>query len=167
MKNLLHFSFCTALPFLLSFTLGRPASGTIDTPGRFVDIVPCELLSAEQVETILPGHDEGFTAMSGGSLMKGVDSYQCSYTNENIDLFTVIVHVAANAELFDWIKPHLSSDDTELKIGDGGYLRSSADEIKLEVSKGFKVIELNLMAPGASKKADAMIKIASILLEKI
>ncbi|OGU76341.1 MAG: hypothetical protein A2V93_06340 [Ignavibacteria bacterium RBG_16_34_14] len=89
------------------------------------DIVPCELLTAEQVETVLPGSDEGYTTMSGGSLMEGVDSYQCSYTNDKFDLFTVIVHVAVTGKDFDWIKPKESIRDSyedarDLNIGDGG-----------------------------------------------
>lgn len=167
MKTLYRLFFYAVLPILLSFTPGfQPGTGNSDLK-ILTDIVPCELLSGEQVETVLPGHDEGFTAHSGGSLMNGVDSYQCSYTNEKMDLFTVIVHVAADEDKFSWIKPTSSSSGTELKIGDGGWLDSEQDELKLEASKGLKVIELNLMAPNAPEKTDALIKIASALLDKI
>ncbi|HSD62922.1 MAG TPA: hypothetical protein VLB50_03960 [Ignavibacteriaceae bacterium] len=134
---------------------------------KIIDIVPCELLTSEQVETVLPGHDEGYTALSGGSLMKGVDSYQCSYANEKTDILTVIVHVAADKDKFDWIKPQPSSSETEIKIGDGGWLSSEPNELRLEASKGLKVIELNLMADDAQTKTDALIKLASILIDKI
>lgn len=166
MKKSLN-SLCLAMLFLILLTMGfKPESGNNDL--KFLrDIVPCELLTGEEVETVLPGHDEGFTAHSGGSLMEGVDSYQCSYTNEKMDLFTVIVHVAADKEKFSWIKPESSSSGTELKIGDGGWLDSEKDELKLEASKGLKVIELNLMAPNAPEKTDALIKVASALLDKI
>jgi len=152
--------------FLLLITLGFLSDNDDNISENPTDIVPCELFTSEQVSTVLPGHDEGFTAKSGGSLMKGVDSYQCSYTNDNTDLFTVIVHVAANEERFSWIKPDLTLG-TKIKLGDGGCLISESDELKLEASKGLKVIELDLIAPGAKEKSDALIKLASVLLEKI
>lgn len=151
----------------LSFLTAFDADNSGKKISTLLDIVPCELLTSEQVETVLPGHDEGYTALSGGSLMKGVDSYQCSYTNKNTDLLTVIVHVAANEERFSWIKPQPSSSKTEVKIGDGGWLLSDSNGLKLEASKGLKVIELNLMAADAQTKTDALIKLASILLDKI
>ena len=166
MKCINYFSFITPLIILMLLFTGYKTSGKHES-GMPADIVPCELLTAEQVETVLPGHDEGFTAHSGGSLMKGVDSYQCSYSNDKLDLFTVIVHVAADQEKFDWIKPGSSSEGTALKIGDGGWLISDKDELKLKASKGLKVIELDLMTAEAMKNTDALIKIAAILLDKI
>ncbi len=156
------FLLCLTLPFAAGFN-----PNINETKGIIKEIVPCELLTSEQVETVLPGHDEGYTALSGGSLMKGVDSYQCSYSNANTDIFTVVVHVAADEERFSWIKPHSSSLTTDLKIGDGGTLFTQSDELKLEASKGLKVIELDLMAAKAESKTDALIKLASALLEKI
>jgi hypothetical protein len=166
MKSLKQFSFFTSL-IILTLLLTGYQFGRKDNLKMPHDIVPCELLTDEQVETVLPGHDVGFTAHSGGSLMKGVDSYQCSYSNDKLDLFMVIVHVAADKEKFDWIKPGSSSEGTELKIGDGGRLIIDNDELKLEASKGLKVIELDLMTSDAVKYSDALIKIASILMDKI
>lgn len=150
---------------ITAMLLFLPVSAAFDI--AITDIVPCELLTGEQVETVLPGHDEGYTALSGGSLMKGVDSYQCSYANDKTDIFTVIVHIAADKEKFDWIKPHASSEKTEVKLGDGGWLSSETNDLNLEASKGLKVIELHLMAADASTKKDALIKLAAILLDKI
>lgn len=166
MKHPKYLSFFPSLVILALLMTGYIFSSNLDLKMPN-DIVPCELLTNEQVETVLPGHDEGFTAHSGGSLMEGVDSYQCSYSNEKLDLFTVIVHVAADKEKFDWIKPGSSSEGTALKIGDGGWLISNKDELKLKASKGLKVIELNLMTAEAEKNTDALIKIAAILLDKI
>jgi hypothetical protein len=136
------------------------------------DIVPCELLTVKQVETVLPGTDEGFTASSGGSLMKGVDSYQCSYSDEAYNLFTVIVHVAATKDDFDWIKPRESIGDDykdahKLTSGDGGWLYGSPDDMKVEVVKGYKVLELHLISPFAGEKGDALVELAKILINKI
>jgi len=136
------------------------------------DIVPCELLTLEQVKTVLPGSSEGYTAASGGSLMKGVDSYQCSYTNDKLNLFTVIVHIAVTGEDFNWIKPKDSIRDSyedarELNIGDGGWLYGKPDDMKVKVAKGYTVVELELMSDNAKEKENALVELASILIEKI
>jgi len=139
---------------------------------NLTDIVPCKLLTSEQVTTVLPGHDDGFTANAGGSLMEGVDSYQCSYTNDKYDLFTVIVHVATNQEQFDWIKPKKSisemyEDAVKLSVGDGGWLYGEQDDMKLKASIGYTVIELELMSQNAGEKGDAMVGLAKILISKL
>jgi hypothetical protein len=137
------------------------------------DLVPCELLTAEQVETVLPGSDEGYTAASGNSLMEGVKSYQCSYNNDKYDLFTVIIHVASSEKDFEWIKPKDSSirdsyeDAKKLQIGDGGWLYGDPNDMKVEVAKGFSVIQLELSSDKAKEKGDALIELAVILVKKI
>lgn len=162
MKRLLQYSVLFVIPLLFSFTIGF----------LYADIVPCELLTSEQVETLLPEHDGGYTAASGGSLMKGVDSYQCSYSDEKYNLFTVIVHVAKTKDDFDWIKPRKSIPEiyegaVKLSVGDGGWLYGEKDDMKVTVSKGFTVLELELMYPNAEEKSDAMVALAKILMKKI
>jgi hypothetical protein len=163
MKRLLQYSVLFVIPLLFSFTIGF----------HNADIVPCELLTSEQVETVLPGHDDGFTAASGGSLMKGVDSYQCSYSDEDYNLLTVIVHVAVDKENFDWIKPkpkvikEIHKNVKDLNIGDGGWLFGSPDDMQLKASKGFTVLELELMSPNAGEKGDALVELAKILMKKL
>jgi hypothetical protein len=139
---------------------------------NFEDINLCELLSKDQVETVLPGADEGYTAARGESLMKGVKSYQCSYNNDKYDLFTVIIHVASSEKDFDWIKPKKNIRDSyedakELKIGDGGWLYGNPDDMKVEVSKGFSVIQLELSCENAKEKSDALVELAQILVKKL
>ncbi|MGE5861236.1 MAG: hypothetical protein ACM34J_11820 [Ignavibacteria bacterium] len=136
------------------------------------DLVPCELLTAEQVETVLPGSDEGYTAASGNSLMEGVKSYQCSYNNDKYDLFTVIIHIASSEKDFEWIKPKKSiresyEDAKKLQIGDGGWLYGNPDDMKVEVAKGFSVIQLELSSDKAKDKGNALIELAAILVKKI
>ncbi|MGE5797121.1 MAG: hypothetical protein ACM34N_10065 [Ignavibacteria bacterium] len=136
------------------------------------DLVPCELLTAEQVETVLPGSDEGYTAASGNSLMEGVKSYQCSYNNDKYDLFTVIIHIASSEKDFEWIKPKKSiresyEDAKKLQIGDGGWLYGNPDDMKVEVAKGFSVIQLELSSDKAKEKGNALIELAAILVKKI
>jgi hypothetical protein len=178
MKKWQKYPLFLIVSLIFSFTMacgdGGKNEGTKDKTKNLnsSDIVPCELLTAEQVETVLPGADEGYTAMSGGSLMEGVDSYQCSYTNEKYNIFTAIVHVAATGEDFDWIKPKESisnsyEDARELNIGDGGWLYGTPDDMKVEVAKGYTVIELHLMSDNAKEKGNALVELASILVKKI
>ncbi len=131
------------------------------------DTAPCELLNSEQVESILPGHDEGYSPLSGGSLMDGIDSYQCTYTNDQSGILLVILHIAADKEKLDWIKSHSVSLTKEINIGDGGWISSDTTEIKIVATKGLKVIKLQLISSEANKKKDKLIKLASDLLTKL
>ena len=140
-----------------------------DNPGG---IEPCELLTSEQVSTVLPGHDEGYVAHSGGSLIEGVDSYQCSYSDEGLSLFTVILHVAVDKKRFDEIKLdpstyRMDKSVRELKIGDGGWLYGEPDDMKLKAEKGFTVLEFELLAKNAGDKKDKLVELASSIMKKI
>ena len=135
-----------------------PASGKIQ---------PCKLLTAAQVATVLPDHDDGMVALAGGSLMKGVDAYQCSYSNKDMNILTVVLNVAENEERFSWIKPSEGShrDDRKIEIGDAGWAYGDADDLKVRVVKGLTVIDLELMAPGAQGKSAAMIELARVIVQ--
>jgi hypothetical protein len=69
--------------FAFSLTRGNTDKNNKTEGDNLKDIKPCELLTSEQVTTVLPGHDEGYVAKDGGSLIEGVDSYQCSYCNDS------------------------------------------------------------------------------------
>ena len=128
-------------------------------------IQPCKLLTSDQVATVLPGHDGGMVAHSGGSLAKGINAYQCSYTNKNTDLMTVILNVAENDEDFSWIKPSEGShrDHRKIEVGDAGWVYGDPDDLKVEVVLGRTVIDLELMATGAQQKSAAMIELARVI----
>lgn len=132
-------------------------------------IQPCKLLTSAQVSTVLPGHDGGMVAHSGGSLTKGIDAYQCSYVNRSAGLMTVILNVAQNEELFSWIKPSEGShrEHRKIDIADRAWVYGEEDDLRIEVVKGLTVLELKLMDKGAQAKSDAMIELARILVEKI
>ncbi len=66
---------------------------------------PCALLSDAQVAEVLPGAKAGMNTHSGGSLIDGVDAYQCTWINDSADMLTVILNVARNAERFADIRP--------------------------------------------------------------
>lgn len=137
-------------------------------------IAPCELLSAAQVATVMSGADEGYVAADGGSLIDGVDSYQCSYSNPDTDLFTVILTIAESGERFEDIEPNPSLSRQmypeafrEIQVGSGGWLAGEADDMKLTAVKGYAVIALELMAPDAGAKGDALVDLASAIAAKL
>jgi hypothetical protein len=172
MKNWSKYPLILLFSFILACgNEGRNKDLEEENPGSS-EIVPCELLTIEQVKTVLPGSGEGFTASSGESLMKGVKSYQCSYSDEKYHLLTVIVHVASAKEDFDWIKPRENigddyKDARKLNIGDGGWLYGDPEDMKVKVVKGYTVVELNLSSDDASEKGDSLIELASIVVKKI
>ncbi len=128
-------------------------------------IQPCRLLTSAQVATVLPGHDDGMVTNSGGSFMKGVDDYQCSYTNRETHLLTVVLNVAQNEERFSWIKPSEGThrEHRKIDVGDAGWVYGTANDLKVEAVKGLTVIDLELMGPGAQEKSAAMIELARVI----
>jgi hypothetical protein len=143
-----------AAPLLL---FGSPLSTHAPVPA----LDPCKLLSKAQVETVLPGNDGGEIAHSGGSLIAGVDAYQCSYTSKDIHIFTVIVNVAVDDRRFDEIKPHfMSGEATKVPVGDGGWLRGEPDDMKLTAVKGRSMLDLELLSPDAGKKGSTLVTLA-------
>jgi hypothetical protein len=137
-------------------------------------IEPCGLLSAAQVATVLTDADDGFVAKAGGSLIDGVDSYQCSYSNPEADLFTVIVTVAVDDERFEDIErdPSIQRDiysDTfrEVDVGDSAWLAGTPDDTKLTAIVGRAVVDLNLMTADAGKKADALVALGNAVVSRI
>jgi hypothetical protein len=140
-------------------------------------IQPCDLLTDAQVSSVLPNHDGGSVAAGGASLVKGVESYQCSYAakrDNDMDLLLVILTVASDQKYFDeWIKPNPSSKKEahsifrDVTIGDSGMLYGDADEIEVEAWKRSTLISVKLDKPGAGNQADAMIALATAVAAKI
>jgi hypothetical protein len=122
---------------------------------------PCKLLTRQQVETVLPQNDGGTVAHAGGSLISGVDAYQCSYMNEAVHIFTVIVNVAVDDRRFAEIRPHFDAHEaTRVAVGEGGWLRGEADDMKLTAVKGRSVLDLELLTPDAGTKSAALVTLA-------
>ncbi len=134
---------------------------------------PCALLSAAQVTTVLPDSDGGYAAMRGGSLVKGVDSYQCSYSDPTSNTLLLIFHTADTAAHFDDIKPKNPSwavgekNVQRVNLGDSGWLQRNEHELKLEASHGRLVIQLSLDAPDALEKEGALIALGQALLDAL
>ena len=133
------------------------------------DIKPCELLTPAQVATVLPKSQPGYVAADGQSLLKGVKSYQCSYINEAMNTLTVVVTVAEDDAAFEKIKPSKSKyeDDRPVAIGDQGWVYGEENDLKVAAVKGRTLINLELMAPGAGGKADALVELARAVAKKV
>jgi hypothetical protein len=132
-------------------------------------IQPCKLLTAAQVATAIPNPSAGFVANAGGSLIEGVDAYQCSYTNDAANVLTVILNVAVDDARFEKIKPSpsLHSDHREIGIGDAAWLYGDENDAKVEVVKGRTIIDLELRAPGATGKSEALMELARLVVQQI
>jgi len=126
------------------------------------EIAPCELLTDAQISTVLPDHEPGEVAHAGPSLIDGVNAYQCTYLDEEVNMLTVVVNVASTDALFAEIKPTMWGDNDAQKIdvGDGGWIRGEDDDMKVTVLKGRAVLDLELMAPGAKGKSAALVELA-------
>lgn len=167
MKLIYQFNFLLVVLFLFLFSSVFYSEEGADKNTSGEEIAPCELLNSEQVESVLPGHDSGYSPLTGGSLIDGIKSYQCTYTNDQSEILLVILHVAADKQKLEWIKSHTVSLTKEINIGDGGWISSDSTEIKLVATKGLKVIKLNLISLQAEQKKDKLIKLASGLLENL
>jgi hypothetical protein len=55
----------------------------------------------------------------------------------------------------------------QVAVGDGGWLRGEDDDVKLTAIKGRTVIDLELMAPHARDKADALVELARVVAAKL
>jgi hypothetical protein len=97
----------------------------------------------------------------GGSLIAGVDVYQCSYANDAADVFTVVLNVAVDDQHFDKIRPHFDADEaTKVPVGEGGWLRGDPNDLKLTAVRGRTVLDLELLATDAKAKGPALVALA-------
>jgi hypothetical protein len=154
-----------------------PTTGSASAGSAGGKIQPCQLLTAAQVSSVLPNHDDGFVAADGSSLVKGVESYQCSYTarrESDLDMLIVILTVASDPKYFEeWIKPSPSAKKDahpifrEVAIGDGGMLYGDTDEIEVEAWKRSTLISVQLDKPGAASQAEAVVALATAVAAKI
>jgi hypothetical protein len=153
---------------------GTPDSGKDETAssvqaGGGSGLKPCGLLSSDQVATVLPGHDGGLQVKAGGSLIEGVDAYQCSYSSGDADLLTVILNVAVDEERFEKIKPSSfgMSDAKKVDIADGGWVRGDDDDVKVTAIAGHTRIDVELMASGAQGKSNALVELTRQVIAQI
>lgn len=148
-----------------SAAASAPASAGESSNG----VEPCELLSAEQVASVLPDAAAGTTAHAGQSLIEGVDAYQCSYTNAAGGLLTVILNVAVDDARFADIRPGSAVRENREPVdaGDEGWMVVAADEVKVKATQGRTVIDVELMASGAADKSTQLVALAEAVASKI
>jgi len=139
------------------------------SPAARKGLQPCEILATAHVADVLPGAMAGTPTHAGGSLIQGVDAYQCAYTNAAGDLFTLILNVAADDAAFEAIKPGSAVQEgrQQVGVGDAGWLSVAADEVKLKAVQGRTVIDLELMATGASGKSSLIVALGQAVASKI
>ena len=111
----------------------------------------------------------GLGPANGESLIPGVKSYQCSYINPDTHGLTVIVTVAENDAAFEKIAPSesLHEDHRPATVGDRGWVFGEPDDLKVAAVKGRTLVDLELMAPGAAAKADALIELARAVARQV
>jgi len=152
----------TSLPFAV-WLLGAAAPGPLSS-----QIDPCTLLTRAQVATVLPNHDGGVVAHAGPALIQGVNAYQCSYADKEFNLLTVILNVAVDDKRFAEIRPGSTiTDEKQVPVADGGWVRGDPNDMKLTAVKGRTVIDLELMAPGAGGKIAALVALANAVAGKL
>lgn len=133
----------------------------------------CRMLTDDQVSSVLPRHDGGMVAHAGGSLIAGIDAYQCSYSavdGADFRLLTVIVNLASTDELYKDIKPTdwAHQGDQAIEVGDGGWVYShSDDEVKVKVKKGRAVLDLELLMANAKHQSSQMVELAKVVAAKL
>jgi hypothetical protein len=146
------------------------------------DIEVCELLTDEQIATVLPGHEGGFEAASGESLFgDNTQSYKCSYDAEQgnaVFFFTIDLTVGefgvrsyqAGRELAE-----AEGDiDRRIDVADGGWIEVGDDwlgqgipHVTATVLKNPTEISILLMTPDAHDKIDQVIELASLVASNL
>jgi hypothetical protein len=135
----------------------------------------CDLLADAEVAEVLPGHDGGIVTADGGSLIEGVDTYQCSWTARgeapaDFDLLTVTVTIASTPELFDEVRPaagvrrDVHDDFGEIDAGDGGFTYGEPDDRMVDVWQDATLVSLELVSDEAGTHADRLISLATTAL---
>lgn len=133
----------------------------------------CRMLTNEQVAAVLADHDGGEVVHAGGSMMEGVDSYQCSYTSEangQYSVLTLVVSVASSPELLAKIRPNdfLYGEDDRPEIADGAFINEKIEgEMGITVIKGMNKVDVDLSSNDAHSRRKEMIELAAIVADKL
>jgi hypothetical protein len=130
---------------------------------------PCSLLSKLEVQSVVPGTEDGMVMHSGGSLIKGVDSYQCSYMDMSGPALTVIWHRAADAALFEEIKPDFSliGSARDVDVGNRGWIIERDSNVKVTAIVNHTKLELQLMSDDARKHSARVVELARKVAAKL
>jgi len=133
----------------------------------------CDLLTDEQVSTVVPGHDGAHDQdTSEASLMKDVSMEHCKYYSvgeAGLQMLDVIVYRASSDEGFEEIaiSEWGHSSDTKLDIGDLSFLEDAGGTWIATASKGRTVFELSLTADDAGAKSEQLVELARSVAAKL
>ncbi len=152
---------------------GNSAAGG-SSNGDSDSLAPCELLTSEQVATVLPEADAGFTTARGRSLLPGVRNFQCSWSNPADDAFYLVFEIAADDEAFAAIKPTQRAayvrdmGAREPGIGDESWIYEDRDgSLRFRILQNRKVIDLHLQSADAPSREPALIELGRIVADRL
>lgn len=140
-----------------------------DTSADSGQLDPCKLLSDEQVRVVVPKLTGSMVTHSGGSLIQGVDAYQCAYVDAEANGLNVILNIAADEALFAEIKGSSSRYENadKVDIGDEAWVYPRDQGLNVTVHKGFTVIDLELSGPDATQKSKELVELARAVTAKV
>lgn len=144
------------------------ATGNSDSPA------PCELLTRDQVATVLPEPDAGFATARGRSLLPGVRNFQCSWSNPATDSFYLVFEIAENDAAFESIKPKERAayvrdlGAREPGIGEESWIYEDRDgSLRFKIVQNRKVIDLHLESADAPSRESALVELGRIVAERL
>jgi hypothetical protein len=179
----MHSGACLLLCGLMLPVAGCSPGGDAETDSAAGDVAPaglavCDLLMADEVTGLLPGHDGGVETRSGESLVQGASMYQCAYTSRgtepaDFDLLTLTVTVAATAEALAEVRPVAGDRSArygifrEIQAGEGGFAYGDAGDFMVDAWQGSSVVSLELVVDGAADREDDLVALAVAALSRI
>jgi hypothetical protein len=106
---------------------------------------------------------------NGESLMKTVESYQCSHVNASAEGLIVEVHFAADDASFKQITGSADRFDTakKLDIGDASWLYPKDRGLFVTIHQGRTLVEVHLNTKDAAQRGPALIELARTVAAKV
>lgn len=145
-----------------------------DSNSNSDSLAPCEMLTSEQVATVLPDPDSGFATARGRSLLPGVRNFQCSWSNPANDSFYLVFEIAADDEAFEAIKPTQRAayvrdlGAREPGLGEESWIYEDRDgSLRFKIVQNRKVIDLHLESADAPSRESALIELGRIVAERL
>ena len=175
----LHLRFDVLVVAALAFTAcGSEEAGAVREvgseqaagSGRKPRIEVCKLLSDAQVRSVVPDLADTRVASNGESLMKTVESYQCSHVNTSAEGLIVEVHFAADDQSFRQITgggPDRFETEKKLDIGDASWIYPKDNRMIVTVHQGRTLVELLLNTKDAAQKGQALTELARAVAAKV
>lgn len=142
--------------------------------GNSDSLAPCELLTRQQVATVLPDADAGFATARGRSLLPGVRNFQCSWSNPEDASFYLVFEIAADDQAFDTIKPKERAayvrdlGAREPGLGEESWIyEDRGGSLRFKIVQNRKVIDLHLESADAPSRESALIELGRIVAERL